>query len=69
LVNGINEFITDIDTNTNKTLYFTILIQNLNMTQKKDGSQYMPTENDAFNPKPYKSSTPNTINEEVINVG
>lgn len=39
------------------------------MTQKKDGSQYMPTENDAFNPKPYKSSTPNTISEDVRNVG
>ena len=37
--------------------------------KKKNGSQYMPTEKYAFNPKPYKSSTPNTISEEVSNVG
>jgi hypothetical protein len=69
LVDGINEFIIDIDTNTNKTLYFTILIQEFQHGTKKNGSQYMPTEKCAFNPKPYKSSTPNTISEEVSNVG
>jgi len=35
LVGGINEFITYIDTNTNKTLYFTILIQEFEHDKKK----------------------------------